>query len=642
MSKTDVHIMIVEDEGVVALDIQRHLVKFGYEITGIHPTGEEAVEAFLQEEPDLILMDIRLQGKLDGFETAEIIKKHRLVPIVLLTAYADEKTLERAKDVQPFGYIIKPFEERELRTTIEMALYRHTLEEKLYRSEERYRSFFLDDLSGDFVCDSHGNFIACNDAFAEIFGYKSREEAERDTLFELIPNNGIEEELWEELKSKKKLVLKELELIRKDGSPVILLANIVGSFDKEGGLKEIKGYLVDISKRRELETQLRQSQKLEAIGRLAGGVAHDFNNILTIILGYSTMMREKLSRKETPSTTDIGGIEEAAKRASALTRQLLAFSRRQVLKPKSININKLVKNIEKMISRLIDDNIDMRLSLTSSEDLVWVDPGQMEQVLINLVVNARDAMPKGGTITIATDRKQVHKPVNSKMGMIPRGEYVLLSVRDNGTGIDEKTIGHVFEPFFTTKPEEKGTGLGLSTVYGIIKQSDGYVTLDTKPGKGTTFTVYLPVSEESSEYPSGESIKKEKLKGDERVLVVEDEDGVRRLTRHILESYGYTVYTAEDPQKALALCEELEHPLDLLITDMVMPHMNGLNLSEKLLFTFPEIKILFMSGYPQFGLDGKPDRIPEKTRDFIAKPFEPLAFMHKIRSLLDSNDSFTL
>ncbi|MFO7850754.1 MAG: response regulator [Spirochaetia bacterium] len=636
MNRTGMRIMIVEDEGVVALDIKRHLLKFGYEITGIHSTGEEAVESFPNEDPDLILMDIRLQGEMDGFETAEIIKNRRMVPVVLLTAYADEKTVERAKEVEPFGYIIKPFEERELRTTIEMALYRHTLEQKLQQSESRYRSFFLDDLSGDFVSDSEGKFIACNDAFVNIFGYKNREEAEKSSLSDLIPNIEMETDFWRELKSKRKLVLKELELTRQDGRPVIILANIVASFDKEDSLREIKGYLVDISKRRELENQLRQSQKLEAIGRLAGGVAHDFNNILTVILGYSTMMREKLTKGENPSTSDIGGIEDAAKRASTLTRQLLAFSRRQVLTPKSININNLVKNLEKMISRLIDESIEVKLSLTKEEEPVWVDPGQIEQVLINLVVNARDALPHGGTITIATDRKQINEPVSSKMGIIPKGEYVLLSVRDNGSGIDEKILGHVFEPFFTTKPEEKGTGLGLSTVYGIVKQSEGYITLETSLKEGTTFTVYLPASEGSTEHSRDGNSKNEKLKGNERVLVVEDEESVRRLTRHILDSYGYNVYTAEDPQEALALCEELDTPFDLLITDMVMPYMNGLELSKNILSRFTDTKILFMSGYPHFGIDGETDNISELKKDYIAKPFEPRTLMLKIRVLLDS------
>ena len=635
MNEKRTQVMIVEDEGVVALDIRKHLEKFGYNITGIHPSGEEAVERFPSEKPDLVLMDIRLQGDLDGLETAQILKQRRLVPIILLTAYADERTVERAKTIEPFGYIIKPFEERELRTSIEMALYRHRLEQQLQNSEERYRRFFMDDLSADFVADGEGNFIACNDAFVNTFGYADREEAEEGSLADLLHDGAAREELLNELVSNRKLEFKEIELRRRDDRPILLLANIVGSFDGEDRLQEIKGYLVDISKRRDLEKRLRQAQKLEAIGRLAGGVSHDFNNILTVIIGYSTMMREKLNRGDMPTLGDISGIEDAARRASTLTRQLLAFSRRQVLKPKNVNLNELVRNIEKMIRRLIHESIAMKLDLSREKDLVWVDPGQVEQVLINLVVNARDAMPEGGTITIRTNRKRLESPMSSRMGMIPEGEYVLLSVSDTGHGIDEETLSLIFEPFFTTKPEEKGTGLGLSTVYGIVRQSDGYISLDTELNTGTVFTVYFPASTELEEEKPSQGTSEEQIEGDEQVLVVEDEDSVRRLTKHILERYGYEVRVASDPLEALELCRGDGARYDLLVTDMVMPHMEGTTLAGKVRELNRNIRILYMSGYPQYN-QSREDTTRPAFEDHIAKPFDPTTFIRKVRALLDS------
>ncbi len=632
--------MVVEDEGVVALDIRRHLEKFGYSVTGIHPSGEEAVEAFDPEEPDLVLMDIRLQGKLDGLETAQIIKEKRLVPVILLTAYADEKTVERAKAVEPFGYIIKPFEERELRTAIEMALYRHRLERRLQRSEERYRRFFMEDLSADFVADCWGNFLACNESFVSTFGYSSRDSAEKGSLSDLLPSREAEMQFWDELVAKRKMVLKELELRRLDGKTIILLANIVGTFTEENALKEIKGYLVDISKRRDLEQQLRQAQKLEAVGRLAGGVAHDFNNILTVIIGYSTMIREKLDKNEGVGEADIDGIEDAARRASSLTRQLLAFSRRQILKPKSVHLNELVRNLEKMIRRLINENIVMRLNLMEDEDRVWIDPGQLEQVLINLVVNARDAMPEGGRVSISTRHITLNASVESRMGMIPRGRYILLTVADTGEGIDEETQGLIFEPFFTTKPEDKGTGLGLSTVYGIVKQSGGFISLETQLGRGTAFSIYLPASSALEEERDKKEKKRTRLEGSERILVVEDEKSVRDLSKKLLERYGYQVHIAGDPLEALEHCMDGSESFDLLITDMVMPNMDGSSLAKNIRERFRNIRILFMSGYPQYGNGadiGSSERgeaLPVGSA-YITKPFEPVDFIRKIRDLLD-------
>jgi PAS domain S-box-containing protein len=628
-----IRIAIVEDEGVVALDIKRHLENFGYEVVGIHSTGEEALEKLVEEDPTLILMDIRLQGELDGLETAELIKERYGIPVILLTAYADERTLERAKNIEPFGYIIKPFKERELRTTVEMALYRYRLEQRLQESEERYRRFFLEDLSADFVAGSDGRLLACNHSFVQTFGFQSLEEAGGSTLDELFPDSHRRDEFWRELQQKRKLVLHELELMRRDGRSISLLANVVADHSGNGGISEIKGYLIDISKRKELEQQLRQSQKMEAIGRLAGGVAHDFNNILTVIMGYSSMLREKGKGSNPDLNQEVNGIEDAAKRASSLTRQLLAFSRRQVLRPETVGLNSLVTNIEKMIRRLISEEIEMRINLQAEKDSVFIDPGQIEQVLVNLAVNARDAMQGGGSLTIETFNTLVETPVYSRMGVIPFGEYVCLRVSDTGAGIDESTLNMIFEPFFTTKPEEKGTGLGLSTVYGIVKQSNGYILVDSQIGSGTSFTVYLQHSTAEEQKSKEKKSTTSMLTGDERILVVEDEDSVRQLTEKLLYQYGYTVMSAAGPEEALKICSSRRQGIDLLVTDIVMPGMRGGELADRIREMIPEIKVVFISGYPQKKLENEKHIQPGDR--FVSKPFEPRAFVEAVRQVLD-------
>ncbi len=629
-------VQIVEDEGVVALDIRRHLESFGYRVTGSYASGEEAIANFENDDPDLVLMDIRLQGQMDGIEAAQIVREQFRVPVIILTAYADEKTIERAKFIEPFGYIIKPFEERELRTNIEMALFRHKLETRLQESEERYRRFFQEDLSADFVADDQGVLLACNRSFVKYFGFHSSEEVEGTLLDARFPDEAQAMDFWRQLKQNKRLVLHELDLLRADGTKLNLLANVVADTDENGHISEVKGYLIDISKRKHLEHQLRQAQKLEAIGRLAGGVAHDFNNILTVILGYSTIVQEKLQKNDSAIENEVIGIEEAAKRASTLTRQLLAFSRRQILKPKQIHLNELIKNLEKMMRRLVTEEIGMYLDLSADPDTVWVDPGQIEQVLMNLIVNARDAMPQGGRISIRTMIHEFANPEPSPMGEIPPGKYVCAAVRDTGVGIEPSMLKMIFEPFFTTKSEEKGTGLGLSTVYGIIKQSSGFLQIDTEPNKGSTFWILLPVSYNQSEAPKSSRGVEHTFTGSEKILVVEDEESLRNLVERILKLYGYSVVLAEGPEKALNLLKAKDHGFDLMVTDLVMPRMGGEELAERCAEISPSTKIVYMSGYPhKHHTKDSRESSQYVSFPFISKPFSPEEFVRVIRQSLD-------
>ena len=383
----------------------------------------------------------------------------------------------------------------------------------------------------------------------------------------------------------------------------------------------------------ELEERLRQSQKMEAIGTLAAGVAHDFNNLLTTIIGYSELALSRLSSVD-PLRKDVEEIHTAGRRAARLTRQLLTFSRKQVVQPRAFDLAELVLGIEQMLRRMIRE--DVRLVTEAVDGPAWIkaDPAQIEQVLLNLAVNARDAMPNGGTLTIRTSLSELPPSLVGEAPPADPGKHVSLVVSDNGFGMDPKTMGRIFEPFFTTKEVGKGTGLGLSTVYGIVKQASGRIQLESAPGKGTTFRIWFPRHEEE-ELPRLAATGTASAQGPctETILVVEDSDILLGLVRSILESEGYQVLAAGQGEEALRVFREFQGPIRLLLTDVVMPYMNGWELAERVRALRPEVKILFMSGYPEKEVeaDGSlPIREP-----FLQKPFSPKALKEKVRGILD-------
>jgi len=385
--------------------------------------------------------------------------------------------------------------------------------------------------------------------------------------------------------------------------------------------------------RRRLEEQLQQSQKMEAIGRLAGGVAHDFNNLLTIINGYSQLILDRLS-SEDPVRGHVNQIKEAGDRAAALTRQLLAFSRKQVLSPQLLDLTEVVTGIDKMLRRLIGEDIELVTVNTSGLWLVKTDPGQIDQVIMNLVVNARDAMPQGGRLTIETTNLNMDDSFPGRHPAIVPGRYVMLAVSDTGTGMSEEVKSRIFEPFYTTKKHGKGTGLGLSTVYGIVKQSGGYIWAYSEPGKGTTFKVYLPVAEgalkevgrtEEHPHPTG---------GSETVLLVEDNESVRTFVQSVLESKGFKLLQANGSEDALRIIENHDGPIHLLLTDVVMPRMSGPELATRLAPLHPEAKVLYMSGYTDNAIVHH--GVLDPGTHFLQKPFVPETLILKIREVLDA------
>ncbi len=416
---------------------------------------------------------------------------------------------------------------------------------------------------------------------------------------------------------------------RKDGTEFPAEASI--SKLQSGADTVFTVILRDTTERQSLQTQLLQAQKMEAVGRLAGGIAHDFNNLLTAIFGSTDLVLEDLSVDD-QRRADVEDIKRAAQRAAALTRQLLAFSRQQVLTPQVLDLNALIRDLEKMLRRLIGEDIQFRTVLASDLGAVRADPGQLEQVIMNLAVNARDAMPQGGKLTVETANVDVDDAyAQAHVPMVP-GRFAMLAVSDTGIGMETQVKAHIFEPFFTTKEKGKGTGLGLATVYGIVKQSNGYIWVYSQPGHGTSFKIYLPRVEGAAEPAAPRPAPPASLRGAETILLVEDEEAVRNLTRRVLEAHGYTVLTAADGEEALRLATGHNGPIQLLVTDVVMPNMSGRQLAERVVSARRETKVLYLSGYTDDAIVHH--GVLEPGIAFLQKPFTPQGLARKLREVL--------
>jgi signal transduction histidine kinase/ActR/RegA family two-component response regulator len=389
----------------------------------------------------------------------------------------------------------------------------------------------------------------------------------------------------------------------------------------------------NITERRALEQQLLHSQKMEAVGRLAGGIAHDFNNLLGVIIGYSELMLSQIKTGDPAQKYNLE-IRKAADRAAGLTRQLLAFSRKQVLEPKVLDLNTIVTEVEKLLHRLIGEDIELVVSLAPELQRVKADPGQIEQVIMNLAVNARDAMPKGGKLFMKTSNVVFDDAfVEQHLGSTA-GRYAMLTISDTGAGMDAETRLRIFEPFFTTKERGKGTGLGLATVYGIVKQSGGYITVYSEPGHGSTFKIWLPAVDDIVVAPITDGRVQETLAGNETILVAEDADQLRELVRGLLEISGYKVLEARSPEEAIDVVRGTQGKIHLLLTDVVMPGMSGLDLADRFMSLSPETKVLFMSGYADDVISGR--GIPETDANLLQKPFTRQSLLRKVRESLQS------
>ena len=482
--------------------------------------------------------------------------------------------------------------------------------------------------------DLDWRILSWNPGAEKLFGYTA-EEITGKSVATICGPGEVERnrEVLERLKAGEEVPRYDTVRIRRDGRRIVVSLNVSPIYDSHGQMIGAAAISRDVTEQRKLEAELRQAQKMEAVGRLAGGIAHDFNNILTTISANAELALDELPLTS-PVREDLSEIRKAGKRAAALTRQRLAFSRKQVLQPQVVNLNAIVSAVETMLRRVIGEDITLHTSLRENLGSVKVDPGQIEQVLMNLAVNSRDAMPEGGTLDITTDNVLIRSPRPGLHDEIEPGKYVTIRVVDTGTGMDQMTMARIFEPFFTTKEPGRGTGLGLSTVYGIVKQSGGYIDVVSRPGEGTSFTILLPCVEEKSrrpQYDSGEHA--EIVGGTETILLAEDEDSVRTPLRRALQKVGYTVLEARDGREALREASVPGATIDLLLTDVIMPRMGGRELANRVRELHPQAKIFFMSGYSDDAIDTQGEM--DVAASFIGKPFAMHVLIRRLREVLD-------
>ena len=501
---------------------------------------------------------------------------------------------------------------------------KNSQEEALRRANEALEAIIDNSPLAIYAVDLAGRVKSWNRAAERMFGWTEAEALEQElpsvTVVEDADASGAQSGL-------------EGRSVRKDGSTVELSVWRSPLRDAAGTVNGFITVAADVTEHKSLERQLQQSQRLEAVGRLAGGVAHDFNNLLTVITGYGYMLLADLAQQAAPRS-NVDEILKAVDRASALTVQLLAFSRRQIAQPKIIDVNDLVLNMDKMLRRVIGEDIELVTALSPDAGKVHADSGQLEQVIMNLVVNSRDALPEGGRITIETANATLDQAYARTHLKVKAGEYVMLSVLDTGHGMDEETRAHIFEPFFTTKEQGKGTGLGLAQVYGIVKQSGGEISVTSELNSGTRIQIYLPRIFGKVSADETRDTDTDLLAGTETVLLVEDEDDVRRLVYEVLEQHGYTVLPAAQPQEAIEICRSYRGRIDLLLTDVVMPHMGGRDLAERVAWIRPDMKVLYMSGYTEDTMLGA--SIGESGVAFLRKPFTPVVLTRKIREVLEA------
>ncbi len=502
---------------------------------------------------------------------------------------------------------------------------------KRKRLEEAFRDLFFYAPMGIFIIQNR-KFRMVNPGFQKITGYGEAELIGKDCLTlatsefkEKIRLNAIK------MLKGKRTAPYEYQFLTKEGEIKWAMESVTTtSFN---GKKSTIGYFMDITERRRLEDQLTRAQKMEAIGILAGGIAHDFNNLLTALMGYGELMKMDLDKKD-PHYYYTEEIMKTATRGSNLTQQLLAFSRKQILQPRVISLNALVTNMERLLRRLIGEDIELVTKIDPDLGAVRADKGQIEQIIMNLAVNARDAMPNGGKLTLETDDVFLDETYEQRHVEVKPGPYVMLAVSDNGLGMDAATQNHIFEPFFTTKQMGQGTGLGLATVYGIVRQSGGYIWVYSEPGQGTTFKIYLPRVDEPLETSEPQQVMVTDLKGRETVLLVEDDHALREVISRGLKKFGYKILEAANGGEALMICERQKEAIQLLLTDVVLPQMSGRELAERLRSLRSDMKVLYMSGYTENAIVN--NGILKDNVGFIQKPFKVNVLVQKIREILDT------
>ena len=594
----EIQIMIVEDEKIVSKDIQGMLERIGYTVPAVVSSGEEAVQKAAEMKPNLVLMDIMLKGRMDGVEAAEQIRAQFQIPVIYLTAYADERTLHRAKITEPYGYILKPFQEKELHTTIEIALYKHGMERKL-RESEQWLSTTLRSI-GDAVIttDAEGYITFMNPIAQSLTGWK-QEEAISKPLADVFKIIG--EKTGETVENPVARVIEEGNvvglgnhtlLVTKDGAKVPIDDSCAPIKDDSDDLIGVVLVFRDITERKRMEEELLKVQKIESMGVLAGGIAHDFNNILTAIIGNLSLARlyndsDKVSERLKES-------ERAALQATDLTQQLLNFARGGVPVKETASIAELLE--QTTIFTLRGSNVRCEFSIPDDLWTLDIDEGQIGRVINNLIINADQAMPEGGIVRVHAKNVVVEKSDNLPL---KDGKYVKILIQDQGLGISKDHLQRIFDPYFTTK--HKGSGLGLANSYSIIRKHDGYISVESEVGVGTIFCIYLLAS--SGEAPIGMGKQADKpIMGKGRILMMDDEEYIRELAGEMLCNIGYEVTTVTDGTEVIELYKEArgsEYPYDAVIMDLTVPGgMGAKKAIMSLVEIDPEVRVIASSGYP--------------------------------------------
>ncbi len=624
-------IMVVDDEAVVATQLEESLTSMGYEVVGSVYSGKEAVEMARRLRPDLILMDIVMPGRLNGIDASVIVKKELDIPVIFLTAYADDNLIKRARDSEPFGYILKPFQEREIKAAIEVALYKKEMERRLCESEERYRSVVDTAIEAIITVDSRGNIISWNQAAETMFGYRADESTGKRPAV-IIPER-LRKDLENEMNlivstGKSDIIGKTVECsgLRKDGSEFPMELSLATWKTREGTFFTI--IVRDISERKraeeeqkKLEAQLQRAQKMEAIGTLAGGVAHDLNNILAGLVSYPELLLLEIP-KDSPLRNPILTIQKSGEKAAAIVQDLLTLARGELAVMEVVNLNDIVSEYLKSPEheRLKSFHPNVRFKTALERELLNIlgSPAHLSKTVMNLISNAAEATPYGGEISISTENRYIDSPIRG-YDHIEEGDYVILAVSDTGVGISKKDRERIFEPFYTKKVMGRsGTGLGMTVVWGTVKDHNGYIDVKSTEGKGTTFTLYFPVTrKEIARDKPLVSIEAYMGKG-ESILVVDDVAEQREIAFRILNKLGYSVTSVSSGEEAVDYLKD--NSADLLLLDMIMdPGIDGLETYKRILEFHPNQKAIIVSGFSETRKVKKAQRLG--AGEYVKKPY---------------------
>jgi len=622
-------ILVIDDDVGTCETISDVLERHGHSVLRA-TQARSALEVLTERSVDAAILDLQLPD-VSGLVLLRAIKTSSpATEVIIITGHASVATAIQAINGAAFAYLTKPFEMKNLIGTIEKALAKQRVDRARRETTRTLETLIQAPPVAIVALDTSARVTAWNKAAERMFGWR-----EHEVLGEFVPiipaTKRAEFDEIVVLNLRGEDTLRESQRQRKDGTLIDVLSATAPIMDTQGLASGTMAVLVDITERKQLEEQLRQALKMEGIGCLAGGIAHNFNNLLTIVALRCHLMLGQLPADH-PIRRDIKIIAETGDRAASLTQQLLAFSQSQILQPAVLDLNEVISDMKPLLERLLREDVDLAMALEPGAGLVTADRSQLEQVMVILAVNARDAMPDGGQLTIETHREEVDEAwVRQHLDPRP-GSYVVLTVSDSGTGMDAATLARVFEPFFTTKDVGKSRGLGLAAAYGIIAQSHGHITVDSEPGKGARFRIYLPRS--GAEADVGAAADLGALpRGTESVLLVEDEPCFRALTRELLEMLGYTVLEAEDVADALRITERHAGTIHLLITDVVMPRMNGRTLATAIRDFRPHIKVLYMSGYTDNVIMHQ--GVLDPGTPFLQKGFTPSRLARKVREVLD-------